>query len=190
MENENLINAYIANLAKSVNDLTLENLLLKSKQQNAAAETNEIKEQVANQAQEIQELKNTEEKLRNENFDFQRKAKDDIDFISRLEGGIEQANGIIAQFETEKDAALAKVARLEKEAKQAALAPSDTSKLKEEKNTLFNQNVKLLKDLDYAENKIKELKRKLRNNTQEESVNGDNNQTEAFGNTGLDTEFR
>ena len=191
MENENLINAYIANLAKSVNDLTLENLLLKSKQQNAAAETNEIKEQVANQAQEIQELKNTEEKLRNENFDFQRKAKDDIDFISRLEGGIEQANGIIAQFETEKDAALAKVARLEKEAKQQVVqAPSDTKKLEEEKATLFNQNVKLLKDLDYAENKIKELKVKLRNNTQEESVNGDNNQTEAFGNPGLDTEFR
>ena len=191
MENENLINAYIANLAKTVNDLTLENLLLKSKQQNAAAETNEIKEQVANQAQEIQELKNTEEKLRNENFDFQRKAKDDIDFISRLEGGIEQANGIIAQFETEKDAALAKVARLEKEAKQQVVqAPSDTKKLEEEKATLFNQNVKLLKDLDYAENKIKELKVKLRNNTQEESVNGDNNQAEAFGNPGLGTEFR
>jgi len=34
MENENLINSYIANLAKSVNDLTLENLLLKAKQQN------------------------------------------------------------------------------------------------------------------------------------------------------------
>lgn len=191
MENENLINAYIANLAKTVNDLTLENLLLKSKQQNAAAETNEIKEQVANQAQEIQELKNTEEKLRNENFDFQRKAKDDIDFISRLEGGIEQANGIIAQFETEKDAALAKVARLEKEAKQQVVqAPSDTKKLEEEKATLFNQNVKLLKDLDYAENKIKELKIKLRNNTKEESVNGDNNQAEAFGNPGLGTEFR
>ena len=191
MENENLINAYIANLAKSVNDLTLENLLLKSKQQNAAAETNEIKEQVANQAQEIQELKNTEEKLRNENFDFQRKAKDDIDFISRLEGGIEQANGIIAQFETEKDAALAKVARLEKEAKQQVVqAPSDTKKLEEEKATLFNQNVKLLKDLDYAENKIKELKIKLRNNTKEESVNGDNNQAETVGNPGLDTEFR
>ena len=191
MENENLINAYIANLAKSVNELTLENLLLKSKQQNAAAETNEIKEQVANQAQEIQELKNTEEKLRNENFDFQRKAKDDIDFISRLEGGIEQANGIIAQFETEKDAALAKVARLEKEAKQQVVqAPSDTKKLEEEKATLFNQNVKLLKDLDYAENKIKELKIKLRNNTKEESVNGDNNQAEAFGNPGLGTEFR
>ena len=191
MENENLINAYIANLAKSVNDLTLENLLLKSKQQNAAAETNEIKDQVGRQAQQIEELKETEEKLRNENFDFQRKAKDDIDFISRLEGGIEQANGIIAQFETEKDAALAKVARLEKEAKQQVVqAPSDTKKLEEEKATLFNQNVKLLKDLDYAENKIKELKVKLRNNTQEESVNGDNNQAEAFGNPGLGTEFR
>ena len=191
MENEKLINAYIANLAKSVNDLTLENLLLKSKQQNAAAETNEIKEQVANQAQEIQELKNTEEKLRNENFDLQRKAKDDADFIERLEGGINQANEIIAQFEKEKDGALAKVARLEKEAKQASFsAPSDTSKLKEEKNTLFNQNVKLLKDLDYAENKIKELKDKLRNQNKEESVNGDNNQAETVGNPGLDTEFR
>jgi len=118
MENENLINAYIANLAKSVNDLTLENLLLKSKQQNTATETAEIQERIRNQAQEIEELKDTEEKLRNENFDLQRKAKDDADFISRLEGGIEQANGIIAQFETEKDAALAKVVRLEKEAKQ------------------------------------------------------------------------
>lgn len=191
MENENLINAYIANLAKSVNDLTLENLLLKSKQQNTATETAEIQERVRNQAQEIEELKDTEEKLRNENFDLQRKAKDDADFISRLEGGIEQANGIIAQFETEKDAALAKVARLEKEAKQQVVqAPTDTKKLEEEKATLFNQNVKLLKDLDYAENKIKELKEKLRNNTKEESVNGNNNQAETVGNTGLDTEFR
>ena len=191
MENENLINAYIANLAKSVNDLTLENLLLKSKQQNTATETAEIQERVRNQAQEIEELKDTEEKLRNENFDLQRKAKDDADFISRLEGGIEQANGIIAQFETEKDAALAKVARLEKEAKQQVVqAPTDTKKLEEEKSTLFNQNVKLLKDLDYAENKIKELKEKLRNNTKEESVNGNNNQAETVGNTGLDTEFR
>ena len=191
MENENLINAYIANLAKSVNDLTLENLLLKSKQQNTANEIADMKDQVGRQAQQIEELKDTEEKLRNENFDFQRKAKDDIDFISRLEGGIEQANGIIAQFETEKDAALAKVARLEKEAKQQVVqAPSDTKKLEEEKATLFNQNVKLLKDLDYAENKIKELKIKLRNNTKEESVNGDNNQAEAVGNPGLGTEFR
>ena len=190
MENENLINAYIANLAKSVNDLTLENLLLKSKQQNAATETNEVREQVSRQAEEIQELKDTEEKLRNEVFDLQRKAKDDVDFIERLEGGIEQANKIIAQFEQEKDGALAKVAKLEKEAKQAALAPSDTSKLKEEKDTLFNQNVKLLKDLDYAENKIKELKDKLRNQNKEESVNGDNNQAETVGNSRFSTEFR
>lgn len=190
MENENLVNAYIANLAKSVNDLTLENLLLKSKQQNTAVETNEIKEQVARQAEEIQELKDTEEKLRNEAFDLQRKAKDDADFIERLEGGIEQANGIIAQFESEKDAALAKVAILEKEAKQQLNTPSDTKKLEEEKATLFNQNVKLLKDLDYAEKKIKELKEKLRNNTKEESVNGDNNQAEAVGNSELGTEFR
>tara|TARA_Y100000389_G_scaffold200521_1_gene241143 strand:+ start:625 stop:1200 length:576 start_codon:yes stop_codon:yes gene_type:complete len=191
MENENLINAYIANLAKSVNDLTLETLLLKAKQQNAATETNEIKEQVHSQAQQIQELKDTEEVLRNENFDYQRKSKDDTDFIERLEGGLEQANAIIAQFEEEKNGALAKVAKLEKEAKQQVVqAPTDTTKLKEEKNTLFNQNVKLLKDLDYAENKIKELKVKLRNNTQEESVNGNNNQAKTVRNGGLDTEFK
>jgi chromosome segregation ATPase len=191
MENENLVNAYIANLTKSVNDLTLENLLLKAKQQNAAADTNATQEQLRNQAEEIQELKDTEEKLRNESFDLQRKAKDDTDFIERLEGGLEQANAIIAQFEEEKNGALAKVAKLEKEAKQRVVqAPTDTKKLKEEKNTLFNQNVKLLKDLDYAENKIKELKVKLRNNTQEESVNGNNNQAKTVGNGGLDTEFR
>ena len=191
MENENLVNAYIANLAKSVNDLTLENLLLKSKQQNASTETNEIREQVGRQVQQIEELKDTEEKLRNENFDLQRKAKDDVDFISRLEGGIEQANEIIAQFEEEKNGALAKVAKLEKEAKQQVVqAPSDTKKLEEEKATLFNQNVKLLKDLDYAENKIKELKIKLRNNTKEESVNGDNNQAETVGNSGFSSEFK
>lgn len=191
MENENLVNAYIANLAKSVNDLTLENLLLKSKQQNASTETNEIREQVGRQVQQIEELKDTEEKLRNENFDLQRKAKDDVDFISRLEGGIEQANEIIAQFEEEKNGALAKVAKLEKEAKQQVVqAPSDTKKLEEEKATLFNQNVKLLKDLDYAENKIKELKTKLRNNTKEESVNGDNNQAETVGNSGFSSEFK
>lgn len=190
MENENLVNAYIANLAKSVNDLTLENLLLKSKQQNTVVETNEIQEQVARQAEEIQELKDTEEKLRNEAFDLQRKAKDDADFIERLEGGIEQANGIIAQFESEKDAALAKVAILEKEAKQQVAQPStDTKKLEEEKTTLFNQNVKLLKDLDYAEKKIKELKQKLRDNTKEESVNGDNNQAKTVGNSGFSSEF-
>jgi chromosome segregation ATPase len=192
MENEKLINAYIANLAKNVNDLTLENILLKSKQQNATSDTNEILEQVQRQKEEIQELKDTEERLRNENFDFQRKAKDDEDFISRLEGGLEQANGIIAQFEEEKNGALAKVARLEKEAKQQVVQapPTNTKKLEDEKATLFNQNVKLLKDLDYAENKIKELKVKLRNKPKEESVNGDNNQTETVGNTGLDTEFR
>jgi chromosome segregation ATPase len=190
MENEKLINAYISNLAKNVNDLTLENILLKSKEQNATSDTNEVLEQVKRQREEIQQLKDTEERLRNENFDFQRKAKDDEDFISRLEGGLEQANGIIAQFEEEKNGALAKVKKLEKELLEASRVTKVDDTLKAEKDTLFAQNVKLLKDLDYAENKIKELKVKLRNNTQEESVNGDNNQTEAVGNTGLDTEFR
>lgn len=190
MENENLVNAYIANLAKTVNDLTLENLLLKSKQQNASTETNEIREQVSRQAEEIQELKDTEEKLRNESFDLQRKAKDDADFIERLEGGINQANEIIAQFEQEKDGALAKVAKLEKEAKEASFTVPTDTKLKEEKDTLFTQNVKLLKDLDYSEKKIKELKDKLRTQNKEESVNGDNNQAETVGNSGFSSEFK
>ena len=190
MENEKLINAYISNLAKNVNDLTLENILLKSKEQNATSDTNEVLEQVQRQREEIQELKDTEEKLRNENFDFQRKAKDDIDFISRLEGGIEQANGIIAQFEEEKNGALAKVARLEKELLEASRVSKVDDTLKAEKDTLFAQNVKLLKELDYAENRIKELKEKLRKPNIEESVNGNNNQTETVGNSKLDTEFR
>jgi chromosome segregation ATPase len=190
MENEKLINAYISNLAKNVNDLTLENILLKSKEQNATSDTNEVLEQVQRQREEIQELKDTEERLRNENFDFQRKAKDDEDFISRLEGGLEQANGVIAQFEEEKNGALAKVKKLEKELLEASRVSKVDDTLKAEKDALFNQNVKLLKDLDYAENKIKELKLKLRNKPKEESVNGDNNQTETVGNSGLGTEFR
>jgi TolA-binding protein len=190
MENEKLINSYISNLSKNVNDLTLENILLKSKQQNSNSETTEILEQVQRQKEEIEELKNTEERLRNENFDFQRKSKDDEDFISRLEAGLDQANAIIAQFEEEKNGALIKVKKLEKELLEAGkVSPVDNS-VKADKDKLYAQNVKLLKELDYAENKIKELKEKLRNPKKEESVNGDNNQTETVGNPGLDTEFR
>lgn len=184
MENENLINSYIANLAKSVNDLTLENLLLKAKQQNTATETAEIKEQVVRQAQEIEELKNTEEKLRNENFDLMRTAKDDKDFISRLEGGLEQANGIIAQFEEEKDAAIAKVKVLEKEIVNKPNVDYDA--IVKEKNTLYAQNVKLLKELDYTEKKLIEMKSKLASvqpvtQIEEYVTDGNDNQTETIG---------
>jgi TolA-binding protein len=184
MENENLINSYIANLAKSVNDLTLENLLLKAKQQNTATETAEIKEQVVRQAQEIEELKNTEEKLRNENFDLMRTAKDDKDFISRLEGGLEQANGIIAQFEEEKDAAIAKVKVLEKEIVNKPNVDYDA--IVKEKNTLYAQNVKLLKELDYTEKKLIEMKSKLASvqpvtQLEEYVTDGNDNQTETIG---------
>ena len=184
MENENLINSYIANLAKSVNDLTLENLLLKAKQQNAAAETKEVAEQVNNQKQEINELKDTVERQDNELVDLKRKARDDDDFIKRLEAGLEQANGIIAQFEEEKDAAIAKVKVLEK---QIVDKPNvDYDAIVKEKNTLYAQNVKLLKELDYTEKKLIEMKSKLASvqpvtQTEEYVTDGNDNQTETIG---------
>lgn len=184
MENENLINSYIANLAKSVNDLTLENLLLKAKQQNAAAETKEVAEQVNNQKQEINELKDTVERQDNELVDLKRKARDDDDFIKRLEAGLEQANGIIAQFEEEKDAAIAKVKVLEK---QIVDKPNvDYDAIVKEKNTLYAQNVKLLKELDYTEKKLIEMKSKLASvqpvtQIEEYVTDGNDNQTETIG---------
>ena len=184
MENENLINSYIANLAKSVNDLTLENLLLKAKQQNAAAETKEVAEQVNNQKQEINELKDTVERQDNELVDLKRKARDDDDFIKRLEAGLEQANGIIAQFEEEKDAAIAKVKVLEKEIVNKSNVDYDA--IVKEKNTLYAQNVKLLKELDYTEKKLIEAKSKLASvqpvtQTEEYVTDGNDNQTETIG---------
>lgn len=184
MENENLINSYIANLAKSVNDLTLENLLLKAKQQNAAAETKEVAEQVNNQKQEINELKDTVESQDNELVDLKRKARDDDDFIKRLEAGLEQANGIIAQFEEEKDAAIAKVKVLEKEIVEKPNVDYDA--IVKEKNTLYAQNVKLLKELDYTEKKLIEMKSKLASvqpvtQTEEYVTDGNDNQTETIG---------
>ena len=184
MENENLINSYIANLAKSVNDLTLENLLLKAKQQNAAAETKEVAEQVNNQTAEIAELKNTVESQDNELVDLKRKARDDDDFIKRLEAGLEQANGIIAQFEEEKDAAIAKVKVLEKELVDKPNVDYDA--IVKEKNTLYAQNVKLLKELDYTEKKLSGMKSKLASvqpvtQTEEYVADGNDNQTETIG---------
>lgn len=184
MENENLINSYIANLAKSVNDLTLENLLLKAKQQNASAETKEVAEQVNNQKQEINELKDTVERQDNELVDLKRKARDDDDFIKRLEAGLEQANGIIAQFEEEKDAAIAKVKVLEKEIVEKPNVDYDA--IVKEKNTLYAQNVKLLKELDYTEKKLIEMKSKLASvqpvtQTEEYVTDGNDNQTETIG---------
>ena len=184
MENENLINSYIANLAKSVNDLTLENLLLKAKQQNAAAETKEVAEQVNNQTAEIAELKDTVESQDNELVDLKRKARDDDDFIKRLEAGLEQANGIIAQFEEEKDAAIAKVKVLEKELVDKPNVDYDA--IVKEKNTLYAQNVKLLKELDYTEKKLSGMKSKLASvqpvtQTEEYVADGNDNQTETIG---------
>lgn len=184
MENENLINSYIANLAKSVNDLTLENLLLKAKQQNTAAEANEVAEQVNNQTAEIAELKDTVERQDNELVDLKRKSRDDDDFIKRLEGGIEQANGIIAQFEEEKNAAIEKVKVLEKEIVNKPTTDYDA--IVKEKNKLFDQNVKLLKELDYTEKKLSGMKSKLAavnpvTQIQENVADGNDNQTETIG---------
>ena len=184
MENENLINSYIANLAKSVNDLTLENLLLKAKQQNTAAEAKEVAEQVNNQTEEIAELKDTVERQDNELVDLKRKSRDDDDFIKRLEGGIEQANGIIAQFEEEKNAAIAKVKVLEKES--ANKPTTDYDAIVNEKNKLFDQNVKLLKELDYTEKKLSGMKSKLAavkpvTQVEENVTDGNDNQTKTIG---------
>jgi TolA-binding protein len=184
MENENLINSYIANLAKSVNDLTLENLLLKAKQQNTAAEAKEVAEQVNNQTAEIAELKDTVERQDNELVDLKRKSRDDDDFIKRLEGGIEQANGIIAQFEEEKNAAIAKVKVLEKES--ANKPTTDYDAIVNEKNKLFDQNVKLLKELDYTEKKLSGMKSKLAavkpvTQVEENVTDGNDNQTKTIG---------
>jgi TolA-binding protein len=184
MENENLINSYIANLAKSVNDLTLENLLLKAKQQNTAAEAKEVAEQVNNQTEEIAELKDTVERQDNDLVDLKRKSRDDDDFIKRLEGGIEQANGIIAQFEEEKNAAIAKVKVLEKEIDNKPTTDYDA--IVNEKNKLFDQNVKLLKELDYTEKKLSGMKSKLAavkpvTQVEENVTDGNDNQTKTIG---------
>jgi TolA-binding protein len=184
MENENLINSYIANLAKSVNDLTLENLLLKAKQQNTAAEAKEVAEQVNNQTEEIAELKDTVERQDNDLVDLKRKSRDDDDFIKRLEGGIEQANGIIAQFEEEKNAAIAKVKGLEKEIDNKPTTDYDA--IVNEKNKLFDQNVKLLKELDYTEKKLSGMKSKLAavkpvTQVEENVTDGNDNQTKTIG---------
>lgn len=67
MENEELVNEYVAHLGKSVSDLTMENILLKSKQSLSGKNINRLSEQVQAQAQEIQGLReataNSSEKL-------------------------------------------------------------------------------------------------------------------------------
>lgn len=57
MENEELVNEYVAHLGKSVSDLTMENILLKSKQSLSGKNINRLSEQVQTQAQEIQGLR-------------------------------------------------------------------------------------------------------------------------------------
>lgn len=197
MENEALVNEYIANLAKTVNDLTLENILIKSKQNNIVKEQNQVVEQVQRQTEEIATLKDAVDVKDNELIDSKRKSRDDDDFIKRLEAGLEQANSIIAQFEEEKNAALGRVRTLEKEALEMPVPAvhDDYDTLVEEKNSLYAQNVKLLKELDYTEKKLSEFKTKLAAananandiKIEEGVANGNDNQTETVGSSELDT---
>tara|TARA_R110001632_G_scaffold93862_1_gene199539 strand:+ start:269 stop:871 length:603 start_codon:yes stop_codon:yes gene_type:complete len=197
MENEALVNEYIANLAKTVNDLTLENILIKSKQNNIVKEQNQVVEQVQRQTEEIATLKDAVDVKDNELIDSKRKSRDDDDFIKRLEAGLEQANSIIAQFEEEKNAALGRVRTLEKEALEMPVPAvhDNYDALVEEKNSLYAQNVKLLKELDYTEKKLSEFKTKLAAananandiKIEEGVANGNDNQTETVGSSELDT---
>ena len=103
------------------------------------------------------------------------------DYISRLEAGIEEGNKVIADAEGSRDKALERLRELE-ESQQAALkkakeleeklkqrpatAPTSnvvsmkSKKLEEDMSKMEKTNLKLLKDLAAAENKIKELKEK------------------------------
>ena len=103
------------------------------------------------------------------------------DYISRLEAGIEEGNKVIADAEGSRDKALERLRELE-ESQQAALkkakeleeklkqrpatAPTSnvvsmkSKKLEEDMSKMEKTNLKLLKDLTAAENKIKELKEK------------------------------
>lgn len=171
MENEELINEYIAQLAKSVNDLTLENLLLKSKQSQASKTAGNLVEQVQRQIQEIQELKAQQNSTdleatteTQEYLDLKNKSDEAEDYIVRLEEGLEQANEFIAKFEEDKNAAVAKCELLEneiKELKEKSKQVKDTQKNSKEYQALYEQNIQLLKTVDFNEHKIAELKNKL-----------------------------
>jgi DNA repair exonuclease SbcCD ATPase subunit len=172
MDNEELVNEYIAQLTKSVNDLTVENILLRSKQAQSGKTAGNLVEQVHRQIEEIKELKEAQQNLptvdeaqqSQEFIDLKAKSDEAEDYILRLEEGLEKANEIIAKFEQEKDAAIAKCAELEKQLKSDSRNGKKVKEItteSEEYKTLYKQNVALLKTVDFNEKKITELKEKL-----------------------------
>lgn len=169
MDNEELVNEYIAQLTKSVNDLTVENILLRSKQAQSSKTAGNLVEQVHRQIEEIKELKEAqqnsptvdESQQSQEFIDLKAKSDEAEDYILRLEEGLEKANEIIAKFEQEKDAAIAKCAELEKQLSSTGKKVKEITTESEEYKTLYKQNVALLKTVDFNEKKITELKEKL-----------------------------
>jgi len=144
MENEELVNEYVAHLGKSVSDLTMENILLKSKQSLSGKNINRLSEQVQTQAQEIQGLReattnssgtvegfsvpNTDQLADEtaavnstdtpEYLELKRLNDEAEDYIKRLEEGLEQANAIIASTEQERDDLSAKCKTLRSQLKE------------------------------------------------------------------------
>jgi len=144
MENEELVNEYVAHLGKSVSDLTMENILLKSKQSLSGKNINRLSEQVQTQAQEIQGLReattNSSETVEGfsvpntdqladetaavnstdtpEYLELKRRNDEAEDYIKRLEEGLEQANAIIASTEQERDDLSAKCKTLRSQLKE------------------------------------------------------------------------
>jgi chromosome segregation ATPase len=144
MENEELVNEYVAHLGKSVSDLTMENILLKSKQSLSGKNINRLSEQVRTQAQEIQGLRETAsnssetvegfsvpntDQLADETaavnstdtpeyLELKRQNDEAEDYIKRLEEGLEQANAIIASTEQERDDLSAKCKTLRSQLKE------------------------------------------------------------------------
>jgi chromosome segregation ATPase len=144
MENEELVNEYVAHLGKSVSDLTMENILLKSKQSLSGKNINRLSEQVRTQAQEIQGLReattNSSETVEGfsvpntdqladetaavnstdtpEYLELKRQNDEAEDYIKRLEEGLEQANAIIASTEQERDDLSAKCKTLRSQLKE------------------------------------------------------------------------
>lgn len=144
MENEELVNEYVAHLGKSVSDLTMENILLKSKQSLSGKNINRLSEQVQTQAQEIRGLReattNSSETVEGfsvpntdqladetaavnstdtpEYLELKRQNDEAEDYIKRLEEGLEQANAIIASTEQERDDLSAKCKTLRSQLKE------------------------------------------------------------------------
>jgi chromosome segregation ATPase len=148
MENEELVNEYVAHLGKSVSDLTMENILLKSKQSLSGKNINRLSEQVRTQAQEIQGLRETASNSSEtvdefstpntdsnavqladkkaavnstdtpEYLELKRQNDEAEDYIKRLEEGLEQANAIIASTEQERDDLSAKCKTLRSQIKE------------------------------------------------------------------------